>query len=67
MRLILTSHSEILIPPECGFMIWLQEKYKGWCLADVKKPGKIEEFVNDLFECKKFETWKLEKSIITET
>jgi len=30
LRLILTSHSKVLVPPECGFIIWLKDKYANW-------------------------------------
>ena len=49
MRLLLTTNSEIHIPPECGFMIWLKAKYSS------KKNFKVTRtFVCDLLKTKKF-------------
>lgn len=63
LRLILTCHSKVLIPPECGFIIWLKNKYATWSPLDTKTK-KLAEFLDDLFLCKKFETWKLDRSFI---
>ena len=63
LRLILTSHSQILIPPECGFMIWLRPKYGNWSLAE-NTTLLVESFLEDLFECKKFDTWQLNRKLI---
>jgi hypothetical protein len=64
LRLILTSHSCILIPPECGFIIWLHEKYADWQITDNNDIIKVELFLNDLLTCKKFDTWLLDRAII---
>ncbi|MEW6512980.1 MAG: sulfotransferase [Pseudomonadota bacterium] len=64
LRLILTSHTEVLIPPECGFIIWLQNKYADWHRADNNDPAKLSQFVEDLFSSKKFETWLLDKQAV---
>lgn len=61
LRLILTSHSQVLIPPECGFIIWLSVMYSGWVQSDSCDPVKLKKYLDDLFACKKFETWKLER------
>ena len=62
----MTSHSQVLIPPECGFMIWLQKQYKYWCVSDIENSEKIEKFVNDLFDSKKFDTWRLDRFEVIE-
>lgn len=64
LRLILTSHSCILIPPECGFIIWLHEKYANWQITDNNDTIRVELFLNDLLACKKFDTWLLDRAII---
>lgn len=64
LRLIMTSHSQILVPPECGFIIWLHTKYGNWHRADNKDGSKLTSFLYDLFESKKFDTWMLDKKII---
>lgn len=60
LRLMLTSHSRLIVPPECGFAVWLYEKYKGWQEADSKNKLSLLEFINDLGRSRKFETWKLD-------
>lgn len=56
LRLMLTCHSNIIIPPESHFFLWLEEKYKNWDFnAD------INEFLNDLYNSTKFETWEIDK------
>ena len=64
LRLILTSHSCILIPPECGFIIWLHKKYANWQTADNNNVIRVNLFLNDLLACKKFDTWSLNRTII---
>ncbi len=65
LRLILTSHSEILIPPECGFIIWLLQKYKDWSESD-NLTVRLDQFLSDLFDCKKIDTWQLNKDFVFE-
>lgn len=64
LRLILTSHSQVLIPPECGFIIWLQNKYADWTASHNSDAVRIASFVEDLFASKKFDTWMLSKAVI---
>jgi hypothetical protein len=64
LRLILTSHSYILIPPECGFVIWLHQKYADWQGIDSGNTIKVKSFLNDLVACRKFDTWFLDPAII---
>jgi hypothetical protein len=59
LRLMLTSHPDICIPPECGFLQWLHSDFGSWQLQDSKDSRQIEQFVSALFETKKFETWEL--------
>lgn len=61
LRIILDSHPNIVVPPECGFIEWLFEKYKDW---DFKKM--IGPFIEDLYQTKKFETWNLPKDDLLE-
>lgn len=58
LRLLLNAHSEIFIPPECGFAVWLSNKYNNWEKKDTNGK-KIDLFLNDLYATKKFETWNL--------
>lgn len=66
LRLILTSHSELLIPPECGFILWLKDKYAKWRQQDNYISAKRSSFIDDLFCSKKFDTWKLDRRITEE-
>jgi len=58
-RLLLTSHSNIHIPPESGFMIWWQRVYKDWTWSD--DTIKLDTFLSDLFTSKKFEFMELDR------
>ena len=53
LRSLINSHEEIVIPPECGFIEWLNPKFKN--TIDVKK------FVEQLMDTKKIEGWGLNK------
>lgn len=64
LRLILTSHEQIVIPPECGFIIWLHKKYGNWQVSDNNDSSKLVPFIDDLFRTKKFDTWCLDKAFI---
>lgn len=54
LRLMISSHKDICIPPECGFALWLYDKYKDWG----KEQG-YDRYLTDLVNTKKFETWGL--------
>lgn len=56
---MLTCHSEVVIPPECHFFLWLEEKFR--CLAF---PEATEQFLDGLVETRKFETWGIEKQAL---
>lgn len=58
LRLLLTAHAKILIPPECGFVVWLHDKYRDW----PRTGAGIGKFVEDLVACRKFDTWNLDAS-----
>jgi hypothetical protein len=66
LRLMLACHSEVLIPPECGFIIWLKEKFSSWQRQDSHLCEKRSSFIEELFASKKFDTWKLEKNTVEE-
>ncbi|MCL1928736.1 MAG: sulfotransferase [Treponema sp.] len=54
LRLMLNAHPHITVPPECGFTIWLKDKYMQ---SDFTDYNIVNEFVNELNTCRKFETW----------
>lgn len=53
-RLMLNSHELITVPPECGFAVWLKDRYFD---ADFSGTETRVEFANDLYNARKFETW----------
>ncbi len=59
LRLMLCSHPEIYVPPECGFAIWWYDKYKNWQKQDSGNSQAVHELAHDIFSSKKFETWNL--------
>ncbi len=52
LRLVLTCHENICIPPECHFFLWLEEKYGNWT-----KQSNLDAYLSDLAVSRKFETW----------
>ena len=54
----------MLIPPECGFIIWLHEKHANWQVSDNNNEARVNSFLKDLLACKKFDTWLLDRAII---
>lgn len=58
LRLMLNSHPEIVVPPECGFLLWLSDKYAYQSSYDEHT---YSNFVDDLFKTKKIETWGIQK------
>lgn len=59
-RIMLTSHPNICIPPECGFIQWWFTKYKNWSIHDSSNPIEIAKYIEDLASSKKIETWNLD-------
>jgi hypothetical protein len=60
LRLMISSHSKISIPPESGFLVWWYEKYKDWSKQDSSDEAKIDKYLADLKTSKKIETWNLD-------
>lgn len=58
LRLMLTCHRNIVIPPECGFAMWLEQDYAAWDRADDE--DLTQRFVADVLRSRKFETWNLQ-------
>jgi len=65
LRLMLTCHRNIVIPPECGFAVWWYQKYRNWNSESVKQ--NLDAFLDDLFGSKKIETWNLNRELLRET
>ncbi len=60
LRMMLNSHSKMTVPPECGFALWLYDKY-GSCNF-INNSILAESFIEDLLKTRKIETWRLTKS-----
>jgi hypothetical protein len=58
LRLMLTLHREMEVPPESGWLIELYGKYQDTVLDKAK----LESFVDDLLAVEKIEEWQLDRS-----
>jgi len=66
---MLNSHHLITVPPECGFTVWLYEKYRNMALTE---QANIRQFIEDVTSSRKFETWgiskiEIEKVLLSQT
>ena len=59
-RMMMSSHSSIVVPPECGFIQWWYEDYKHWNLEHGQSHKAISSYITDLKTSKKIETWELD-------
>lgn len=64
LRLILNNHSQIVVPPECGFFLWWSKKYEHWTEKNNNDKKEVEQFISDLRLSKKIETWDLDFNIL---
>jgi len=60
LRILLNHHERMVFPPECGFVEWLYEKYKKFHI------GHLNEYITDLSNCKKIESWNLNYNALKE-
>lgn len=60
LRLMLTCHQQICIPPEAGFAMWLEPQFGDWCWPDQR----LTAFLDALFASRKFETWQLQRQTV---
>lgn len=65
LRLLLHQHSQVCVPPECGFLLWLYSKYKDWTIADLNSQ-RLDSFISDVQASKKFETWEIDETLLKE-
>ena len=59
LRIALDCHSELTVPPECGFIQWWYKKYSNWKVKD-NYSERLNEFCKDIASSKKIETWDLD-------
>lgn len=57
LRLLLTSHPNLLIPPECGFILWNANKFQNWNINDSNNPSRVKDLVDSILKSKKMDTW----------
>lgn len=55
LQLMLTSNPGIFVPTECGFLVFLYEKYKDFS----GNTNEIKKFVEDVFCARKIELWNI--------
>ncbi|MBK8497425.1 MAG: sulfotransferase [Flavobacteriales bacterium] len=55
LRSLLNMHEQLCIAPECGFLLWLHERWRSavWTEADLVR------FADEVAASKKFDTWRL--------
>lgn len=64
LRLIMNNHSQIVVPPECGFFLWWSKKYQYWTKKNTDEKKEVEQFIIDLKSSKKIETWNLDFKLL---
>jgi hypothetical protein len=62
LRLAVTSHSNVCIPPEAGFLCWFSAAYGAWTQSDWANQNKTKNFLEAVATSKKFVTWGLSNS-----
>lgn len=65
LRLMLACHPRLAVPPECGFALWLRDRYGDWPAWD-GSTDRLERFLDDLFAARKFDTWGLDRDALRE-
>ena len=63
LRLMLACHPRIAVPPECGFAVWLYDRYGDWSMRDGVST-RIDQFLDDLFSARKFDTWRIDRDAL---
>lgn len=56
LRLLLNSHSNIFVPPEAGFALWLYKKYRNFTYED------LDAYISDMKLTKKIDNWCIDWS-----
>lgn len=66
LRLLLTAHPRLVVPPECGFVVWLQPSFGHWGDKEFSDRRKVEHFSEAVYQARKFETWGISRRKIEE-
>jgi hypothetical protein len=64
MRLLMTCHSQVLIPPECGFIVWLRDRFSDWSIFDSKDASRRALFIQEVIASRKFDTWAVDPVLL---
>lgn len=62
-RMMLNSHPDISVPPECGFLEWLAKDFGTISIT----PNVYKKFARSVYNAKKFETWQISYDNLLET
>ncbi len=57
LRLLLTSHPALVVPPECGFVVWLHPTFGDWGVQEFSDPASLSRFAAEVTASRKFESW----------
>ena len=60
LRIMLTSHPRICVPPESGYIQWWSNKYGYWSKENSEREADVAGYISDLRTSKKIETWNLD-------
>lgn len=62
LRLSMTCHSGIVIPPESSFLTWLMPRYQ--TIQPQLEPDQVLKYIGDLENSRKFDTWALRLDLV---
>ena len=63
LRNVLNAHPKLIVPPECGFLLWLRPTFE-----DLDWNSEVKErFIHEVRASKKFETWDLPEVALRNT
>lgn len=65
LRLMLTSHPQLVVPPECGFALWLHPTFSHWGVAEFSAEDTVSKFADAIASARKFVTWGLSRDEVS--
>ena len=60
LRIMLSNHPDITIPPEAGFGQWLYGEFSEWSEKSSQNEERISQYIDKLRATRKIETWGLD-------